>query len=229
MKEEDFYQLIRQVIEAELNSTLLLQFAIWVFATSIAVVLAQWLSGYAKRKGETHATKEDIETIILHLTKTTETVERVKQSISQADWITREWKTLKRIKLEELITTMVELSDHQQALSEALVYEIGTVPNHVDHFAKISMLCEMYFPEFTVAVQKFRLKAREIHLEITKARVEIGKYRANPQKQNQIRIAYAEVNLKLIVERDELFGDFVETAAKSVRESYSESEACQPS
>mgnify|MGYP000049861911 CR=1 FL=1 len=229
MKDEDFYQLIRQLIEAELNSALLLQFTIWVFATSIAVILGQWLSGYAKRKGETHATKEDIETIIHHLSKTTETVERVKQSISQADWIKREWKTLKRIKLEELTTSMVELSDHQQALSEALVYETGTVPSHVDHFAKISMLCEVYFPEFKGAVLKFRLKAREIHLEITNARVEIGKYRGDLHKQNQVRIAYSEANLKLIMERDELFSDFVEEAAKSVRESYTEGEVCPAS
>jgi hypothetical protein len=52
-----------------------------------------FLDGYLKRKGENHATREDIENLLEQLRRTTDVAEKIKASVGHDYWTTqRAWE-----------------------------------------------------------------------------------------------------------------------------------------
>lgn len=107
-----------------------------------------FLGAYAKKRGETSASKHDIELIMEELRRTTRVAEEVKAAISFRDWHTRESVALKRNKLE-LLYDCVWLHDDEMSIwwkHRALGLD-GTAPATPSAgIARIVGLASFYFP-----------------------------------------------------------------------------------
>lgn len=84
-------------------------YAILLALSLVSGAIGAYLSKYFGKRGETAATKTDFDEIIRQLAKTTEVAEQVRSAVSYADWTAREWKTIRRIKLEELVQSAINV------------------------------------------------------------------------------------------------------------------------
>jgi hypothetical protein len=104
--------------------------SIWlVIALSLIFgAIGAYLSKYLGKRGETAATKADFDEILQQLKKTTEISEQVRSAVSHADWVMREWKTIRRIKLEELVYSAISVDswlDQHMIAYHGIVFELS--------------------------------------------------------------------------------------------------------
>ena len=82
--------------------------------------------------------------MLRQLEATTKITEQVKVAVSHEDWIAREWKAIRRTKLEELVETAVSLTrwlDHQRSVLFFSVEQKSPEPPG----DRVSMLVALYF------------------------------------------------------------------------------------
>ena len=111
-----------------------------------------FLSKYFGKRAETAAVDADLKKILRQLEKTTEVAEQVRSKVDHADWVAREWKTIRRTKLEELVQSAFSFPNwlHKQqdawlvtTAEEFRKYaEIRKSPNPANH---VIMLTDLYF------------------------------------------------------------------------------------
>ncbi len=83
-------------------------YLVLVVVTFIATGISSFAISYFKSRGRHFATKTDFRELLDQLRQTTEATESIKQSLSRSDWVVREFKTLRCIKLEELLSAVYE-------------------------------------------------------------------------------------------------------------------------
>lgn len=104
--------LIREIADSIIRTQLLENWQLYailgclVFLTSVA---GNWVGSYIKKRAETYATKADLQEVLEQIRATTNATEQVRVSVSHADWVSKEWKTIRRLKLEELLLTVYSL------------------------------------------------------------------------------------------------------------------------
>lgn len=101
--------LVREIANEVLRQGLLENwrtYAVLVALLLLSGVASTLISTYIRKRAETYATKADLDQLIVQLKATTAAAEQVKSAIAQADWANREWRTLRRIKLEELVAAV---------------------------------------------------------------------------------------------------------------------------
>jgi hypothetical protein len=99
--------LIREIAEAIFRDQLLLNWRFYVLIGSFSFIAGMggsFATSYLKKRGETFATKADMKEILRQLSVTTRLTEEVRSAVSLADWTTKEWQTIRRLKLEELLS-----------------------------------------------------------------------------------------------------------------------------
>ena len=124
----------------------------WPFYVLIVLIAIVWwyfrssLSSYAIEVGKFAAVTGHFETLTKQLAANTQTVETIKAEIAHGDWATREWKTLRRLKLEELLQAMLEQKNWGDVYSSELIFgnSIKAGPPPVNNVELIGLL---YFPE----------------------------------------------------------------------------------
>ncbi|AUN95879.1 hypothetical protein [Pseudazoarcus pumilus] len=126
----------------------------------LCMVGSAFLGAYFRKRGETFATKADMEEVLRQLTETTQATEEVRAAISHADWHTREWKTLRRQKLEDLLCAVHRARNDWHEYVRGVLYA-EKIPSGMPQTWDISMLCCLYFPELRTQVQQV--------LEVTEA------------------------------------------------------------
>ncbi|MCI5136994.1 MAG: hypothetical protein D3922_00955 [Candidatus Electrothrix sp. AR1] len=172
----------------------------------------------AKKRGELEAINAGFAEIKKQVRETTIITEQVRSKVDHADWVAREWKTIRRVKLEELVQSAISVrhwtnkdlsldrQDRQNAKSESC-------PAY--HAA---MIARLYFPgiqkETTHLVEAVSdaqawqsNKIVEIYLQ---SRDEQQKQRANPW-----------LDPKVLFERNEYFKCILK-AIKAVEEKAAE-------
>ena len=124
--------LIREVANQVVQESLLQNW--WLYAVILAITLltvctSTLLKRYFEKRGEVLATSADLQEILRQLKSTTEVAEQVRAAVSHADWAAREWKTIRRTKLEELVEVSLSLEawlDEQRSAwlfpRETLIY-----------------------------------------------------------------------------------------------------------
>jgi hypothetical protein len=78
----------------------------------------------------------------------TELVEKVKSDVNREDWAAREWKNLRRLKLEELLTKMHEADNFLEFLRIESIYG-RVVHDRSDPIGAFETIGKLYFPELT--------------------------------------------------------------------------------
>jgi hypothetical protein len=104
------------------------------------------LDKYLGKRAEVYATRSDLDEIVRQLKATTELTEQVKAAVSHADWLAREWKAIRRTKLEELVVSAISLTqwlDHQRSVSFFQLEQKNPAPPA----DRVDMLTSLYFPE----------------------------------------------------------------------------------
>jgi hypothetical protein len=123
-----------------------------------AVIAAQWVikrlgaagDGYASRKGENLATKEDLKDFIDQL----RAIETTKAGIAHEDWTAREWRAARMKNLESFVTSAVTaLSTYTQLMHD---WRSGIQGNDdPSPVIKARTLQMLFYPEFEQALDGF--------------------------------------------------------------------------
>jgi uncharacterized Tic20 family protein len=89
-------------------------FIAWGLTTLVAAFVGSYLGGYLRKKGENHATHEDIDKLIAQVAAVTTTTKEIEAKISNDVWERqRKWE----VKREALFEAMKELASVQNALT----------------------------------------------------------------------------------------------------------------
>jgi len=124
--------------------------------TLISTVLGNAIASYARKRGDTLATKADFDEIIRQLRTSTKTVEDIKTSVQHSDWLSREWKVVRRTKLEELLDSVYSAEYWLEACRNRWVFQ-KTVDLGPDPTDKVKRLSALYFPELGMQVSDLRV------------------------------------------------------------------------
>jgi hypothetical protein len=169
--------LIREIAEKIAHEQLIAQWPIYLLMAAISLIigfLAPLLNGYAKKRGETLATKADFEELLTQLKTTTAVAEEVKVQVSHADWAAREYKTIRRSKLEELLQTIHEAEEWLYKYQDFHLYERAEPTGSL--LPKIERLSGLYFAELKPLAQTYCQLHRSMVIDILNASQElIGK------------------------------------------------------
>ncbi len=125
------------------------QFYAFLLALSlISGAIGAFLSKYVGKRGETAAVDADLKKILRQLEKTTEVAEQVRSKVDHADWVAREWKTIRRVKLEELVKSAISVEhwlDKQCSACRESSYK--EIEGSNSPAKQTEMIAALYFPE----------------------------------------------------------------------------------
>lgn len=125
-----------------------------MLAVSVVVgAVAIYTSTYLRKRAETFASKSDLNEVLLQIRAITAATEEVKSSIAHSDWASRELKTIRRTKLEDLLLAIYDLRVWEKNARDFLVHSHGSDPGP-SPMGKISLLATLYFPELLLETKK---------------------------------------------------------------------------
>lgn len=141
--------MLREIATQIAQEQFLLQWPVYALMLAVALVVgvgAAYLGAYARKRGESFATKSDFDELLAQLKATTAVTEEVKASVSHADWTARERRTLRRLKLEELLQAVHELELWQDEERAKCMFGSTKDPGP-SPLPKVERLAGLYFPE----------------------------------------------------------------------------------
>jgi hypothetical protein len=144
MTEELIREIARQIVQEQLLYN-------WAFYLVLLALLflshgLTFVVSYFRKRGETYATKADLEELIAQLRATTTAAEEVKTAIAHSDWTTKEWKTLRRVKLEELLGAVYAVEGWLDDERSIRLFN-RSKDSKPFPFWKVNMIAGLYFPE----------------------------------------------------------------------------------
>ncbi len=145
-------ELIREVAAAIVAEQILLnwQFYSLIAAISLVVhVLGTAVGTYFGKRAETKAIAASLDEILRQLKATTQVAEGVRLQLAKADWMDKEWRTIRRVKLEELLATANHMVD---GIPTGFSIE-GDVSLAADG-ERLNLLCTLYFPDLRDGVSR---------------------------------------------------------------------------
>jgi hypothetical protein len=145
---------LREFAHEVANQTIAANWQLWTLLLAAAAVtsfFASLLAAYAAKLGQNLATKADFEEILRQARLTTQEVENIRSEISFGEWTAKEYRSLRRVKLEELLLTAYDsqqwlLSEHNRVVFKSSVQQEAPeqAPSPI---TKTVMLGGLYFPE----------------------------------------------------------------------------------
>jgi hypothetical protein len=122
--------------------------SVWLFLLLTAFVAGAgaYFGKYLGVKASNLATKEDFHSLHEQLGASTRLVESVKTEIASADWAAREWRTTRRLKLEELLFAAYSL-DLWIEMQRSKWMEGATIEADEIPMERVQLLVNLYFPE----------------------------------------------------------------------------------
>lgn len=147
-------EMIKAIALQIVNEQLLQNWKFYLLILSfgfLSAVGSAYISSYMKKRGEYFATRADFEAMLDQVKKTTSAAEKIRADISHLDWSSREWKTIRRVKLEELLTTLYQARDWMSREKNAHIF--GENPQECDSpMIQASIIARLYFPELFMEV-----------------------------------------------------------------------------
>jgi hypothetical protein len=141
--------ILRELAEQIVRDQILLNwrfYAILVAISVIAAVGSAFVVAYIRKRAETYATKADLSELLAQLKATTTAAEQVKTAIAHADWSNREWKSLRRTKLEELLSTVYDVRHWLDRDMSARFFNKATAEDRSPIW-RLELISRLYFPE----------------------------------------------------------------------------------
>jgi hypothetical protein len=182
MDDKAISQLAHEIVSQSIlgNAEYWLILALIVFVVAFA---ASWIGSYAAKRGEFAAAKADREKILEQLAENTRTTARINSIVSLGEWSERERRTLRRIKLEELILTAHKAIAWGELESNRLVFSMtDEEPNGPSPLPLVVSLGNLFFPELQSEIAEFDFKAktyqivsRQVRSQLLEAREEASR------------------------------------------------------
>jgi hypothetical protein len=141
--------LIREIAEQIFREEILFNWHFYLLMLAVLLIGttgATFITTYLRKRAETYATKADLQQLIQQLRATTTAAEQIKTTIAHVDWTTKEWKTLRRIKLEELVTTVYAVSHWLEKTRGVCLFNRAE-DSDVSPIWKLELIARLYFPE----------------------------------------------------------------------------------
>jgi hypothetical protein len=152
MNETAIQEIAKQIVQQQLHYS-------WPYVLGLIALSAIFgaLSNYGvsffRKRGETRALKADLEEILRQSKVITLGTEEVKVAISQNAWASREARTIRRAKLEDLILSVDELQEWLTKRRNCIVHGVELDPGP-SPLKRAVVLAQLYFPELIVEVKK---------------------------------------------------------------------------
>ncbi|KRH98647.1 hypothetical protein [Curvibacter sp. PAE-UM] len=145
MSEELIHRIAEQIVKQQLH----LQWWYYILFFALSIVAAycgSYASGLAKKRGELSAIADKFDEVQRQLKSNTKVVEDVRAEVLHHDWTLREWKSLRRAKLEELVLCSLAIEEWlDSAHDNSIMFkEVEIGPSPVE---KLQVLLRLYFPE----------------------------------------------------------------------------------
>jgi hypothetical protein len=154
------------------SQQVLAQWQYLAITVAVAIVVgaaSAFGSAYLRRRAENLATKADFQRLLQQLQQTTSITEQVKATVLHADWLQREQKSLRRQKLEELMSTIYSTQDWLDIYSKSHVFDSGRDPGTMP-MQKAEMIATLYFPELERDVVRYSISARRQAIHVLQAK-----------------------------------------------------------
>jgi hypothetical protein len=133
--------------------------AIQALLIALAAAAGAYFGEYLIERGKNLATRADFDTLKDQLRANTQVVESIKSDVSQRDWAEREWRNLRRVKLEELLECMHECEQFRDLSRRGAIAAAPTESQ--DPVNRFDTLGPLYFPEGTTAINEYWFAHRE--------------------------------------------------------------------
>ena len=146
----------QSLLEAIVSGKVLVDWPFYLTSLALlflTVAASSYLGAYFKSRGEKYATKTDFDDLLRQQKRATQAAESIKTAISQQDWITRENRTLRRIKLEELMEAVYESTGWLELEKAHYLFNAPNPGN--DPFHKMGIIAQLYFPELKLEINRF--------------------------------------------------------------------------
>lgn len=171
MTTEQISELAKVIVNEEILSNWKFYILI-ILLNFIGSYSINFISSYAKKRGERLATKADIDEIKKELAATTEITEKIKNDIVHQVWHKQQIETIKRNKLEEYLQ---HIYVSQESLSADMSNKYFKTNEPVDTYAmsKATMLQKLYFPELREEHSVYLKAHAEFHMWVAKGLKEL--------------------------------------------------------
>lgn len=193
-------EIIKEISKAVFNESILKNWVFYliiVFVSAVGTFFANFLSMYARKRGENLATKADLEDIKSRLRATTEITEKIKNEIEHQTWRKKEVEVLKRQKLEDYLCYIyvVQESLHTE-MKNAFFYENESYDVYA--FNKANMLRTLYIPELANEHADFCAKYAEFKKWIANGMTELLAKRKSGEQKPVISTEHMTKHKKLL-------------------------------
>lgn len=140
--------LVRQIVEAQLLYNWR-YYGVLLGVVIIGGAAVSFVAPYLKTRGQSFATKADFDRLLDQLVQTTEVTEKIRSAVSLDDWKAKELKSLRRMKLEELLLAVYECEHWLNLHGDQKLFgqKLDLAP---DPKAKVATLAMLYFPEISM-------------------------------------------------------------------------------
>ncbi|GGY68163.1 hypothetical protein [Pseudoduganella albidiflava] len=139
---------IIEVTQALSDGTFLSNWQFWLMLAAVNIVVttaATCITSFYSEKGKFKAIESNFSKVITQLERTTQATKSIELSLSHQDWIEREFKLIRRIKLEEVMNGCLATRDW---LGKAMIYRSDETPDaDQTPLTKVLTTIELYFPE----------------------------------------------------------------------------------
>ena len=207
--------MISKIANEIVNETILLNwkfYVLLVLITFVATCISSYVFPYIAARGKSLATKADFNLLLTQLQTTTATTETIKRSITHNDWALKEFKLLKRNKLEELLIALYDVEQWVDDQTKNVLFIRDGYEKSVTPIKKLNLIGLLYFTELTDELANFEksYKAYKALLLRDEAKISTLKFE---EKNINIKLDFAinhkqqdvdglMVNLKSIAEQN---------------------------
>jgi hypothetical protein len=119
--------------------------AVQIVLTLLAAAIGAFLGEYFRERGKHLATRADFNSLQAQLRANTELVEAIKSDVGQKDWVAREWRSLRRSKLEELLEKKHDCDEYLDHYRTSVIDRKNFEAR--DQIAALETIVDLYFPE----------------------------------------------------------------------------------
>ncbi|ABE45647.1 hypothetical protein [Polaromonas sp. JS666] len=180
--------LIKELAEQIVNEQIIQNWRLWGVLICVMIVaggVASFAAAYLVRRAQSLAEAVDRERLIAQLKATTEAAESVRVEISHADWLAKEWKTLRRVKLEEFYSLVYETKEWLERERENRVVSKNK-PEISNPMSRLEILSRLYFPALVSEVMAIIVTAGDMKMKVAEAASALASAKAaNAVEQHQ--------------------------------------------
>lgn len=122
----------------------------------VSFVAASFLHGHFSKRGENFATKADFEDILQQLRLSTTLTAQINSVVSREDWTVRELRTMRRLKLEELLNLVEDATLWLETERNAVLYG-GPENSAREPLQRLVTVKVLYFSDLDAVVNAYIL------------------------------------------------------------------------